>query len=78
MTTYCLKLEDDCWYVGKTNDFPTRMKDHFRNKGARWTRLHKPIEIACIKEYDCELDMYNYAVKKYGKEYVRGAWNTKC
>lgn len=71
--TYALELEDGCWYVGKTEHYDHRIKKHFsKGGGTAWTRLHRPVKVACVKDGDCEKDMYYYAAGKYGKDKVRG------
>jgi predicted GIY-YIG superfamily endonuclease len=42
---YVLRLEDDCFYVGLTNDPERRFTQHKEGKGSAWTRLHHPIEL---------------------------------
>jgi|UniRef100_A0A6C0EES8 predicted GIY-YIG superfamily endonuclease len=37
-TIYILKLEDDCFYVGKTNNYNKRIIDHINNNGALWIK----------------------------------------
>ena len=39
ITIYILKLEHDCYYIGKTNNYSKRIKDHLNNSGALWTKL---------------------------------------
>jgi hypothetical protein len=44
---YVLRLQDECWYVGTTNDLAARVEAHRTGKdGAAWTRKHKVIEVA--------------------------------
>lgn len=42
-TIYILKLEHDCYYVGKTNNYSKRINDHLNNNSVLWTKLHKVI-----------------------------------
>ena len=46
---YALKLEDNCYYVGSTDDIDTRLYRHFSGKGAAWTQLHKPKKVVMVK-----------------------------
>ena len=47
---YILKLENQKWYVGISQDPKTRIKKHFAGKGSAWTRFHKPLEVMTLKE----------------------------
>lgn len=42
---YILKLLDNKYYIGKTNNINKRLKQHFANKGAQWTKKYSPIKI---------------------------------
>lgn len=44
-TLYVLCLEDACWYVGTTCDFPARVRSHQEGNGAAWTRKHKVVRV---------------------------------
>jgi len=50
MTTnvYALKLENDKWYIGKSDNPENRFLAHKSGTGSAWTRLHKPIEIHAV------------------------------
>lgn len=86
---YTLKLEDECWYVGRTTQkaFKNRMKDHWNGKGSNFTRLHKPIRIYDIQVYDRGLtiaEAEGYENKQTlkmaslnGNNYVRGGGYTQ-
>lgn len=79
---YVLKCQDNCYYVGYTNRFEKRMKQHFiKCKRVTWTALHPPIEIIKVIDIsNTEIDDYNkyetaetiHFMKKYGIENVRG------
>lgn len=78
---YALRLENNCWYVGATHNVNRRFSKHMRGKGAVWTGLHKPIEIAETRitaEYHqdktakLEDDMTLEYAMKYGGDKVRG------
>ena len=77
MKTYALELEDGCWYIGKSANLENRLNSHHNGGGAAWTKLHKPIRTACAREGDCEKEMYEYAVAKYGLDKVRGYHRTQ-
>lgn len=47
MYIYVIKLENDKWYVGQSNNPLKKFKSHKSKKGAAYfTRKHKPIELA--------------------------------
>ncbi len=72
---YVLKLEDECVYVGFTENLMERLNAHFSSKGAAWTRLHKPIEVMQVLEgeRDLERDRTLHMMGVHGWEKVRGA-----
>jgi predicted GIY-YIG superfamily endonuclease len=73
---YVLKLEDDCYYVGKTEALKHRLGRHFSGQGASWTRLHKPVSVVDIREETADLtekDLTIEVMKAHGFENVRGA-----
>ena len=74
--TYCLRLEDDCYYVGRSSQLKERLTKHFKYGASLWTKLHKPLEVVCVVDGDHEYSMYKYAERKFGKEYVRGCHRT--
>ena len=73
--TYVLELEDDNWYVGKTNNFNVRMCEHFSpdHRGAQWTKLHKPVNIVDVIIGDREKEKTLEYMERYGCENVRGS-----
>lgn len=72
---YCLQLENNKYYIGKTNNPKYRLDSHFCNNGGVWTKLNKPIQIIEIIP-DCDdFDEDKYTIKymsKYGINNVRG------
>jgi predicted GIY-YIG superfamily endonuclease len=60
-TIYILKLEHECYYVGKTNNYSKSKKinDHLTNNGALWTQLHKVIGKEKIIPNCSSLYMFN-------------------
>ena len=72
---YCLKLEDEKFYVGITYNFNLRYAQHSCGQGAKWTRKYKPIEVLEILPNACT-ELENVKTKeymlKYGWENVRG------
>ena len=74
MKIYILKLKDNCWYIGKT-DQENRIQQHFKGNGSEWTKLHTPISVEKVIENCDEFDEDKYVkiyMIKYGIENVRG------
>ena len=42
---YCLRLEENKYYVGKTNHIEFRLENHI---GSEWTKKYKPISVENI------------------------------
>ena len=79
-TVYILKLEDNKYYVGKTENINKRVLEHFTNNGSEWTKKYKPIEI--INKYKSDDNIYEQrytweTMVKYGIDNVRGAAHCK-
>jgi hypothetical protein len=62
---YVLKLENNKYYIGKTETPKFRIENHFSSNGSEWTKLYKPIKIIEIIP-DCD----NYDEDKYTKIYM--------
>jgi predicted GIY-YIG superfamily endonuclease len=74
-TLYILQLEDDKWYIGKTDDIHKRFEQHKNGKGSEWTRLYKPIKMVETRKITSIHDETNVTkdfMKKYGIDNVRG------
>ena len=71
---YTLLLEDNCYYVGYSQDAQVRICSHFLGAGSKWTILHKPKEIISICPGDTLLETLKTLALmcKYGFEKVRG------
>ena len=71
---YVLSLEDDCYYVGWSQDIQVRICSRFLGAGSKWTQLHKPIDINSIKEGGTLLETLTTLIYmiKHGYEKVRG------
>lgn len=72
---YVLKLTNDKFYIGKTENPRYRLENHFSQKGAAWTRKYRPVELFELIP-DCDaFDEDKYTIKymkKYGMQNVRG------
>lgn len=77
---YILLLEQNKYYVGRTNNINFRLNEHFNKFGSYFTKKYKPIKVKKIIQ-DCDyFDEDKYTIKmmaKYGIENVRGGSFTK-
>lgn len=74
VTIYILKCQKNKYYVGKTNNID-RVKNHFINNGATYTKKYKPISIDKIIEDQNDFDEDKYVkqyMSIYGVDNVRG------
>lgn len=82
---YALKLEDRCYYVGKTTkDNPhDRIQEHMNGEGARWTKRHKFLAILEIRDIgfvtkaqatDLENELTLLYMRLLGYKKVRGGY----
>lgn len=74
---YVLRLSDDKYYVGKTNNVKERLSQHRNHKGAKWTAMYPPLKKNPIESYATD-DLFeeDRKVKElmdvYGINNVRG------
>ncbi len=72
---YVLKLENNKYYIGKTDNPNIRLNAHFKCNGSEWTKKYNPLEIIEIIP-DCDKydeDKYTKIyMDKYGIDNVRG------
>ena len=72
---YVLQLEHGKYYIGKTSDDESRIRQHFAGYGSAWTKLHPPTGVLEI-HYDVSNSFENSLTKqymsRYGWENVRG------
>lgn len=77
MNVYALKLENNKYYIGKTNkDVVDRYNEHLAGNGSEWTRLYKPIGIVKSQQSSSIFDEDNITkeyMMKYGIDNVRGS-----
>jgi hypothetical protein len=72
---YVLKLEQDKYYIGKTDNPNIRLENHFSSNGSEWTKLYKPLKIIEIIPNCDNYDEDKYTkiyMDKYGIDNVRG------
>lgn len=72
---YIIQLEQNKFYIGKTNNPQFRLENHFNSHGSEWTKLYKPLKVIEIKpncdDYDEDKITIQY-MNKYGINNVRG------
>lgn len=72
---YVLQLEQDKYYIGKTNNPYFRLENHFKLNGSEWTKKYKPLKvlelISNCDDYDEDKITRKY-MDKYGINNVRG------
>jgi predicted GIY-YIG superfamily endonuclease len=75
VNVYILELEKDKYYIGKTTNLQTRLKNHFTGNGSLWTKKYKPCKIKCVikncDDYEEDKQTIKY-MKTYGIDNVRG------
>jgi putative endonuclease len=49
---YIILCEDQSFYTGYTKDIDKRTRLHTWGKGARYTKMHRPLRIAYIERLD--------------------------
>ena len=76
--TYLLRLQDQCWYVGKTQDLSRRLSKHWKGRGSTWTTKHPPVALAGLWEGDLELLVYWATAETQGQARTRGAGHTRA
>jgi predicted GIY-YIG superfamily endonuclease len=74
-TIYILQLENNKYYIGKTNHLSERILNHFTENGSAWTKKYKPIKVLVTIEQcdqfeeDRQTKIY---MKDFGIDNVRG------
>ena len=76
---YILKLTDDKWYVGFSNDLDSCLYKTWNGQGALWTQKHSPVEVIDIvpgERYTKQLTLM--MMREYGVNNVRGhCWSQR-
>ena len=72
---YSLQLQNNKFYIGKTDNPNFRLENHFNDSGSAWTKKHNPISIHQVipecTDHDEQRITQEY-MKKYGIDNVRG------
>jgi len=53
---YVLLCENGSLYRGYTNDLQKRFSRHKEGKGAKYTRMHKPMKIVYYEEFETKIE----------------------
>ena len=64
---YVLKLIEDRYYVGRTSNIFRRIKQHFANKGALYTKKYKPVKVIEVEEEKSNDDERKRRLNMLGK-----------
>jgi len=48
---YILLCKDGSYYTGYARDMKSRLEQHRKGQGARYTRMHKPERVVYIEEF---------------------------
>lgn len=80
-SVYRIKLDNDKYYVGRTNDKNKRIYSHIKGHGSAWTRKHKFIDCMSTITYSdspfWELEETLENMYVYGIDNVRGSMFTR-
>ena len=71
---YVLLCENGAMYRGYTNDVEKRFLKHQSGKGAKYTRMHKPVKVLLTEEYETKSDAMKreaYLKSSEGKKWLR-------
>lgn len=60
---YILKCNDGSYYTGITNNLKQRITEHNSGKGARYTRVRKPVTLIYQEEYPDKLSASKREIK---------------
>ena len=65
-----LKCSDGTLYTGWTNDLEKRVEAHNSGKGAKYTKAHRPVELAYYEEFETKEQAMKreYAIKQLGRK----------
>ena len=69
---YVLLCSNNSLYRGYTNDLDKRLEQHKSGKGAKYTRMHKPIKIVYSEQFDTKEEAMKR--ERYFKSVVGRKW----
>lgn len=64
--TYILECNDGTYYTGWTNNLEKRLKDHNDGKGAKYTKVRRPVVLVYYEEFATKEEAMKreYAIKQ--------------
>ena len=64
--TYMLECQDGSYYTGWTNDIKKRFRAHLLGKGAKYTKVHKPLKLVYYECFESKQEAMQkeYAIKQ--------------
>ncbi|GGI43332.1 GIY-YIG nuclease family protein [Mammaliicoccus stepanovicii] len=67
--TYILECKDQTLYTGYTTDLERRIKMHNEGKGAKYTKIRRPVKLVYHEVYDNKSDALKreYAMKQLSR-----------
>ena len=74
-TIYILRLTNNKYYIGKTNNPQKRILNHFQHQGSAWSKKYKPISVEKMINNASNFDEDKWTIiymKIYGMDNVRG------
>ena len=68
--TYILECKDQTWYTGYTTDLERRLKVHNDGKGAKYTKIRRPVKLVYHEEFDNKSEALKreYALKQLSRK----------
>lgn len=68
--TYIVRCSDETLYTGWTNNLEKRMQAHNSGKGAKYTKIRRPVELVYFEEYDTKQEAMKreYEIKQLSRE----------
>ena len=74
MQTYVLALDSGKYYVGRSKQLSTRLRQHFTLSGAKFTKKHMSdrARVVHVRDGDWERELTLQLMGRFGHENVRG------
>lgn len=68
--TYILECKDQTLYTGYTTDIERRLKVHNDGKGAKYTKIRRPVKLVYHEEFDNKSEALKreYALKQLSRK----------